>query len=207
MRIKFAGLLLIACLIAPPCWGVSHWITPEGDGDFPSIQAAVDAAADGDTISLADGVHKLQTGSGVYIYGKELVIRSLSGDPDLCRVEAFSGLSGRGFTFAYAGGREGVLEGLTVMNAREGFGAAVRLSNSSPTIRNCILRDNEAFGSGGGGIWVGNSSHPLIEDCHIHHNQAYGGAGIQLISGSIEVYSCVIEHNSAAGHSQTGGGD
>jgi pectin methylesterase-like acyl-CoA thioesterase len=31
-------------------------VSPDGSGDFPTIQAAVDAASDGDDIELTDGV-------------------------------------------------------------------------------------------------------------------------------------------------------
>ena len=46
------GLLLILCLGAA---AETYVVTPDGTGDFPTIQTAIDAAGDGDIIELTDG--------------------------------------------------------------------------------------------------------------------------------------------------------
>ena len=54
-------------------------IRPDGLGDYPTIQAGVDAAAPGDTLLLEDG---LFTGAGnrdIAFHGKDLVVRSRNG--------------------------------------------------------------------------------------------------------------------------------
>ena len=42
-------------------WATTYLVNPEGTGDFPTIQAAIDAVVDGDIIELNDGTF---TGDG-----------------------------------------------------------------------------------------------------------------------------------------------
>ncbi len=204
MRFGAYWLVLALQILPVSCLALTHWVFPDGSGAYPTIQDAVDAAASGDTVTIADGVYQLDNEIGIYVYEKELVIRSDSGDPTACIIVGWEGFGGgRGFRMAFAGGRNGVIEGFTVTDTRASWGACINLDNSSTTIRNCVLKNGITTDSGGGGIWAGNNSHPLIEDCHIHHNEAYaygGGAGINLNDGgsSIEIYHCIIEDNSGA---------
>ena len=48
-------LALLLYLWAGIAFATSYLITPDGTGDFPTIQAAIDAAGGGDIIQLADG--------------------------------------------------------------------------------------------------------------------------------------------------------
>jgi hypothetical protein len=76
-------------------------------GDYPTIQAAVDAASNGDEVVLADGVF---TGDGNYnidILGKTITVRSQSGDPNTCILDVpgeYNEVAQRGF---YLGNYEG----------------------------------------------------------------------------------------------------
>ena len=57
-------LAILSCLIgllAFSASGETYVVRPNGTGDFPNIQAAVNAAVDGDVIALTDGVFR---GSG-----------------------------------------------------------------------------------------------------------------------------------------------
>jgi len=48
--------LALATLTLPSANAATYVVTPDGTGDFPTIQAAIDAAVTGDVIQLTDGV-------------------------------------------------------------------------------------------------------------------------------------------------------
>ena len=82
-------LVLFAILILPYTALARTWyVKPDSTGDVPTIQVAVDsAAAQGDTVLLANGTF---TGAGnrqVDCLDKALTIISESGDPDLCLID------------------------------------------------------------------------------------------------------------------------
>ena len=52
MRSLVAALGLLSCSYVS-AFGASHFVKWDGTGDFPTIQAAVDAAAEGDTVLLS----------------------------------------------------------------------------------------------------------------------------------------------------------
>ena len=60
MRSSIATLTLVL-ILSGAAVSETYIVNPEGTGDFPTIQAAVDAASDGDLIELADGTF---TGDG-----------------------------------------------------------------------------------------------------------------------------------------------
>jgi pectin methylesterase-like acyl-CoA thioesterase len=104
-------------------WGAQvsasvYLVDPQGTGDFPTIQAAVDAVVDGDIIELADGSYLGSGNHNVDFCGKSITIRSRNGDPDLCIIDC-SGRPGdlrRGFLFVSGESREAVLQDLTIAN-------------------------------------------------------------------------------------------
>ncbi len=180
-------------------------IYPDGSGDFPTIAGAVAAASHRDTILLANGVF---TGSGNYgldFEGKSLVLRSRSDQPDSCVLDCQGGEGERrrGIRFFSGEHRGTLLQGITIRNARwPSDGAAVSISASSPTIRNCIFEDNHVgvgggFGSAGAmGIIAG--SDPLIEDCLFRRNRATNAGGAITCGGSTGIIAnCFFEDNFA----------
>ena len=73
-----------ACIVllggAVPAAAVDWTVDDDGPCDFASIQAAVDAAADGDTITVAAGTYtSSQPGHVVDLRGKAIILRSLDG--------------------------------------------------------------------------------------------------------------------------------
>ena len=56
-----AAAILFATLLSGPALARTWSVLPDGSGEAPTIQAAVDSADDGDTISLGDGTF---TGDG-----------------------------------------------------------------------------------------------------------------------------------------------
>jgi parallel beta-helix repeat protein len=187
--------------------------SPGGDGTagtpFDTIQEGLDAAADHDIVAVADGQY---TGSGNFnldFNGVAALLLSAGGASN-CVIDCQQ--NGRGFSFSDDEDDRSVVDGFTVRNGSFSVGGAVDCNASSPTLRGCILRENQStsFSSttgGGGGIRCVNAS-PLIQHCTIVSNRANGsGAGIFLVtSSSPRIESCRIEGNSCSNITFGGGG-
>src|SRR5690606_27709354 len=184
-------------------------IQPDGAGFLPTIQAALDFAAHRDTISLGNGVYSGPGNRDLNYHGKEVVVRSESGDPSACVIDAGGTPQDprRGFLFVSGESAESVLEGVTITGGAafgQGvarFGGGIYCAESSPTIRNCIFEGNVAERNGGGiNLFHSNS---VIEDCVIRGNGAPLGAGISSSSSAPIIRRTQITGNVA---SESGGG-
>jgi len=203
---KKLAVLIVAIYYCVSSFAVTININAEGTGDYPTIQAAIDAAIIRDIIVLSDGTY---TGEGNYdikFYGKSIIVRSANG-PEACIVNCQE--NGRGFLFDDGEARDSVLSGLTIKKALADAGAAIYCIKSSPTITNCILTENiiVAYGTSwgsGAGIYSSKGS-PLISNCRIIDNICRQGklkaAGIYAENGGINIIGCTV-----SGHRSTGWG-
>ncbi len=181
---------------------------PGGDGSeldpYCSIQTAIGNAVDTDEIVVAPGTYI----ENLDFLGKAITLKSLEG-PDVTILDGGSpGPDDRRqtVTFEQGEGRDSLLDGFTITNAFSigGYGG-IRCDESSPTISNCVIRDNT--GEVGGGIGVFNGS-PVIHGCLIVDNRAYGGVGVFVAGSSSDtlITNCTIAHNSTLGGVNAGGG-
>lgn len=184
--------------IPPP--GEIYVVNPEGTGDFPTIQAAIDAVHHGDVIELTDGTFTGDGNRDMDYLGKAITIRSQSGNPQACIIDC-AGSPGdphRGFSFVSDEGPESLLEGMTITNGYlppPGWGAGVEGSGSSPTFINCIFSDNSAYE--GGGANFTSASHPTFIGCLFSDNSATAGGGVAIASGSSATLTdCTFSGNS-----------
>jgi len=168
-------LLALYGILAAPALGETYVVYPDAHlGDFPNIQAAVDYVVDGDIIELMDGVFRGPGNRDVDYLGKEITIRSQSGDPGTCVVDCEQ--LGHGFFFMNVGSRA-VLEGITVANGYDMYGGAVYCGEgASPTVARCIFERNMA--AYGGGVVCDRLSFPTIVQCTFVGNWAQAGAGL-----------------------------
>ena len=189
--------LSLAPAAAQTIWHVDVTGVPPGTGTsgdpYTSIQYALSrpSTVDGDQLLVRPGTYV----ENVDFLGKAVKVVSSSG----AAVTAIDGGAGGAFlsavTFQSGEGRGSVLEGFTVQNGWGTIDAAftftegggILILDSSPTIRDCVARDNEA--DKGGGIFGRNAS-PWIADCLVTHNNrafvpasAWGG-GLGFDGGS-----------------------
>lgn len=151
MRCSPAILATLAlCLSLPSAWSAEYIVRPDGTGDFATIQGAIDAANNGDTILLTDGTFGGTGNTNVSFLGKAVTVRSLHGDPRNCIVDC-EGVA-RGFRFAAAEQNDSQLAWITIRNGSYGSGAGIYVSGASPTIQGVIFENNAA--QSGGAIYT-----------------------------------------------------
>jgi predicted outer membrane repeat protein len=181
---KLYFLLVTSLFLAIPCAAqVIIIVDANGTGDYSTIQAAINAANNGDIVELQPGTYTGDGNRDISFLGKAITVQSI--DPnDPCVVEATvidcNGNSDnyhhRGFLFDSGEGSDSVLSGLTITNGYFSDGGAIYCYNhSSPTISNCVIRSNYVTWKGGGIACYGSS--PTIRHCTITDNQAamHGG--------------------------------
>ena len=124
--------------------------------DYATIQAAIDAAVDADTVLVASGTYS----GPIYYNGKKITVRSESGPK-------FTTIEGR-VDFKDHETEESLLEGFTTWVAD--------IRASSPTIKNCRLKGEGPEGGLQGSTWDGSS--PIFIDCKIYGGNAWGCAKV-----------------------------
>ncbi len=167
-------------------------------GDFATIQEAIDAAADLDTIYVAPGVYKGDGNKNLNINRKEILIISEAG-PESTVIDCEG--AGRGAYFRYVAWPT-LLQGFTIKNGVAEFGGAIACRTASPTVRDCILIGNYAEQRGGAISCYGGAAR--IEHCVISGNLAEwsGGGGIAAYDGA----DPVIDHCTISGNFGPSGG-
>lgn len=190
---------LWALLLLPiPLSGATYHIAPDGTGDFPTIQAAINAAVDGDIVELAGGLFIGDGNRDLDFLGKAITVQSEIGDPVTCLLDCGGSESEphRGVQFVSGEGPASVLEGVTIKNgwvSGDPLGAAVLCQGgSSPTIRTCIFVDNT-----GSAVAIEDASNPTIADCNFRWNHAEQGAGARIEGSHPAFLGCHFEENVA----------
>lgn len=123
-----------------------YYVYPDQSGDFPTIQAAIDAAQSGDVIFLGDGRFRGVGNRALTYRGKAITIRSQSGDAESCIIDCEA--AAQGFSFTSGEGANSILREVTITNASSNSGGAMYASGSSPTILRCRLIGNHATAGG-----------------------------------------------------------
>ena len=172
-------------------------------GDFATIQAAIDAAAPGDTVLVAPGTYPER----IDFKGKSITVTS-SGGASATVIDG--GAQGRVVNFANGEGRGSVLRGFTIQNGRltQGdSGAGIQILSASPTVADNVITGNSACADGGG-IYDSFGS-PLIQGNVITNNGASdqgcsGGAGGGIFVGGAAAAQVI--GNTITGNHGTWGG-
>ncbi|AQQ08551.1 hypothetical protein L21SP3_00335 [Sedimentisphaera cyanobacteriorum] len=162
--------------------------------DYPTIQQAVDAAQDGQTVQIAPGTYSGQGNVNIDLLGKAITVRGAKGPGASvidCSVilpavqEVPEKIISRGFYLHQGERRDTVIKNLTITNGfvsgseipaddmrwnlspEHPIGAGIYCEFASPTIKNCIIKDcRTELGAGIGCV----GAHPdisfnRIRDC------------------------------------------
>ena len=77
-------LVLLGVLATPSTIATTYVVRPDGAGDFPTIQAAIDACVDGDVVELSDGEFTGDGNREIDLLSKAITLRSQSGHAPAC---------------------------------------------------------------------------------------------------------------------------
>ncbi|MBN1879653.1 hypothetical protein JW823_06050, partial [bacterium] len=160
--------------------------------DKPTIQDAIDAAVYGDTVLIADGVYTGDGNRDLVISGKTIIVQSENG-PLACIIDCQGSESSHHFGIQ-AGGNS-IVQGLTIRNGYDYYGAAIRFADGSPVIADCVIVKNFSVKehqyshgtiiSPSAGIpWC-----PQIINCMISENETEDG---YLLGGGFFYYPILI---------------
>jgi hypothetical protein len=168
--------------------------------DYQLIQTAIDAAANGDTVLVADGTYKGSGNTDLRFRGKAITLISENG-PQNCIIDC----EGDRIFGMWIFDENVVVSGFTITNSHF---TAIQISawNESPTIDNCVIK-NSVTNLYHGGITVRSGS-PTIRNCKIIGNgpETYGGGGSGIYFYDVswpKIINCTITGNTAEGR---GGG-
>jgi predicted outer membrane repeat protein len=167
-------------------------------GDYDTIQAAIDACADGDVVVVADGSYSGPGFRDLDFGGRLITVRSESRDPALCVLDCQQ--SGRGFIFRADETDEAIVQGFTI---RQGFaveGGGFLIDGASPMILDCVI--DSCYGDiAGGGAHVSHPGRPTFERCTFQDNTTIGdGGGVYAWEASpVLVGHCTFDGNVAWG--------
>ncbi|MCK4413204.1 MAG: right-handed parallel beta-helix repeat-containing protein [Candidatus Eisenbacteria sp.] len=185
-----------------PCF---HIVYPDTTGGRPTLQAVIESIAPPGTneaIGLKSGVfdvaiHQGNEPGGVDYKGRQITILSLSGDPADCVIDCSGGV--RGFAFQSGEGFLSKLQGVTIRNGNAPNGGGIYCDGASPSLSNCVVRESQATGNGGG-MYLQNSSYPSMFDCWFLDNTAGtdGGGVYGGTNSGVWMQGCVFAGNTAA---------
>jgi hypothetical protein len=192
-----AGLLGTASASAAETWIVRA----DGSGDFPTIQAAVDAAENGDVIELADGTFTGDGNRDVDFLRKALTIRSQSGEPESCTIDCEGSAAGphRAFLLEDALGSPCAVEGITIRDGLApevgyGLGGAIYCFNGALRVSRCRFVENRAYAGGAIAVIAPTFS---VEDCWFIGNRADDSGGALVCAGDVDFRACTLVENVA----------
>lgn len=164
-------------------------------GDFPTIQQAIAAASDGDTIVVSPGTYVENINS----LGKSITVHSSSG-PATTIIDGNQ--AGSVVTMSSGANQMPVLDGFTIRNGRAAFdGGGVSTSGGPALIENNIITGNFAC-DGGAGIFAAFSTATVRGNVVSNNSQSQcsggpGGGGILLLgTGSVHIIGNRITGNS-----------
>lgn len=179
---------LALCMHAMMAYAICRYVPAQ----YPTIQSAIDAAADLDTVLVSEGIYN----EDIDFLGKVITVSSIFHiDNDPIHI-ANTIISGTGTTsvvkFIGQETQDALLKGLTIRGGNHPSGGGLYIVSSSPTIRNCVIHSNT--GQQAGGVLLFNSNSRLI-NLTICNNL---GRGLRVIGYQHpEINSCIIYNNGA----------
>jgi hypothetical protein len=186
--IPIGSLLLCSCASA---FADVYIVSPDGSGDFSTIQAAIDAAVDGDVITLTDGTFTGEGNRDLNSLGKVLTLQSQSGNPETCVIDCQGSAADPHGGIRVVAGEPGgaTLAGITITGgyvSHPDYGSAVRCGNGgAATISSCNISDNQ-----GNAVWAEASCSLVFTDCGFAGNYGPTCGAIDIDQGELTVLRC-----------------
>ena len=230
--VRLATLLLLAVVAGAGPGQARTWLVQaDGSGDAPTIQAAVDSAAVGDTVLVAGGIytdiHQDFLGDFSVVEMKSgVVLRSETGPDDTIIDVSEAAEPARG-VLCFNCDETTIIEGFTITGGDTYFGAGAYISGGAPliqlnhfdrayggsggavtitfdsaaTVRENLFTENTACCGPGGAILVDGPAAPIIESNQFIDNDGFRGGAVAL-----SLAGGIIRANEFSGNLGTEGG-
>jgi hypothetical protein len=209
------------------CGITTYNVEADGSGEYPTIQAAIDAAAEGGIVELGDGTYRGPGNRDLDLFCKSITVRSASDNPAACIIDCqgSSGAPHRAIEMPEGPWcSEPTIAGITIRNGYASYGGAIRLgAHNHLTIRNCRFQDNHGAQVGGAihsndsklkvldSVFQGNSSDHeggaiatinfitelSLGGCQFLMNTARTGGALYKVEGVDSIGACVFVQNCA----------
>ena len=172
-------------------------------GDYPTIQAGINAAQTGDTVLVQPDTYY----ENINFNGKNIFVASLyltTGDTSYITQTIING-NGASSCVKFNNNETtaAVLIGFTLTNGYSYYGAGINCYNgASPTIKNMIITNNHghAGDSYGGGLCFMSNANAVCSNLVITGNSANEGGGIYFHDNSDVTMSNIVMVNNTSGH-------
>ena len=193
---------LTVCVLSGATFATTWTVDDNGKADFDNIQAAVDAASDGDTILIAEGIYPVN--SAINANGKAITIRGWTNN-DGSPAVTIDGQQSTRVIYSDGDSSDTVFENLIIANGQDGDGGGMRIVNGSPTFTNCTFEGNTCTNGTGGGVYaVGTVDgavpcNSLFTNCRFENNHAIslGGAVFTRPGNNLIFDGCFFANNTA----------
>ena len=167
-----------------------------------TIQAGIDAAANGDSVEVAPGTYSGAGNRDIDFKGKAIVVYG-AGQAEVTVIDC-GGTAGShhgGFLFHTGETGESIVAGFTIINAYFATDGgidtgAIHCVNASPVFIGTVIRNNTSHG-----VTTVGSAAPIFLFCFVSHNLGHGFAvGLDAGgTGGTMLSQVVVDHNRGAG--------
>ncbi len=188
LRIFTTGVMLLASVSA-------FSTTIHVPDSQPTIQAGINAAANGDTVLVAPNTYE----ELIDFSGKAICLKSETGAENT--ILTYPARCDNLIKFTSCEDTLSILDGFTILNVSHNLGC-VKLDYSSGTIKNCVLENTTNFKpspSSMGAVGMFDGGFLIVEDCYFEGNQSYGPVGISVAGGEGRFTGNIFINNDAYG--------
>ena len=195
--------IMTAVLVLPIAATYSLAETNHVPAEYPTIQAAIDAAASGDEVVLASGIYT----ENFTFKEDHVLVRSAEGPSQTI----IDGGSSGGYACVYFPPySSGELRGVTVRNHEHPYTGAVTIKRCVATVANCTFEDNRNYFTGSAvridSVSLGDTFEVEVVGCTFRRNESsdWGGALSASLweEDDLRIADCLFEDNTsgAGGH-------
>jgi hypothetical protein len=189
MRLRFVATAAFASGLAALLPGSAFADFLSVPADYPTIQAAIDAAPEGAVVSVAPGRYV----ENIDFLGKAIVVDGAGPDSVID-----GGGKGSVVRMVNGEGASSVLDSFTITGGLANNGGGIEIQDSSPTILRNVIAGNSASGAGSGMYIGGASSAPRILNNLMIFNTGVDGGDphtVQVAGSSPHIINNTIVRN------------